>query len=271
MFKILGVILDDFAVKGRLPISNGVINPAIDDDVTALVLEAMVRRTEMGESSTVRRRDSSYRRCLGWTSDVGRKLDSEAVVNTAFSNLFHKFIQSALEFFKDKTLAEAIQATAPGKVSVTTLTTIGDTIDLLRKTFDAFDYGRNYANTLSGVVWTIAGMALVREIRTTLGIPPEYDDPEEYLSAAYELLVMGRPITSIETNRYIIHRVCANNARDIILDLQVLDHKNRVTLEAWLTLIEDKIEGYRTAYRTLTGVDLGMPATAGTAIIEQQV
>lgn len=275
IFKILGVILDDFATKGKIPISNGVVDPGIQDDVIAIVLESMVRQTKMGLSSTVRDRDSSYRRCLGWTSDVGRKLGLEAVVNSGFNNLFHKFIRSALEYYKDKRLAVAIQAAAaPGKPSVATLITISDTLDLVKKAFDPFDYGRNYSNTLNGIVWVVAGMALIRDLKETLGIPPAYDKPYEYIPAAYDLLVMKRQITPSETNRYTVHRECADDARDILLDFEVIDHTDTSTggeLERWLNIIEDKIEGYRTAYRSLTGVDLGMPPAPGTPTVEQQV
>lgn len=262
IFKILGVILDDFATKGKYPIPN--------DGKTAAVLETMVRLTKMGLSSTVRDRDSSYRRCLGWTSDVGRKLNLETVVNTAFNNLFHKFIQTALEYYKDKRLAVAIRGAAvpAPPPSVATLITIGDTIDLLKKAFKPFDLGRNYLNTLSGIVWVIAGMDLIKRLRTTLGIPETLEKPHEYLSAAYDILVMGRPITPSEINRYKLHLECARDARDILLDIEVLDYTNREKLETWLELVEDKIEGYRTAYRSLTGIDL---ATPGTPTIEQQV
>lgn len=267
VIKILGVILDDFATKGKIPISN--------DNLTAIVLEAMVRQTKIGLSSTVRDRDSCYRRCLGWTSDVGRKLGVETEVNTAFNNLFHKFIQITLEFYKDKRLATAIKGiTTPGKPSVATIVSIRDTIDVLKKAFGPFNYGRNNTNTLSGIVSVIAGMALIREVRTTLGIPDEYEQPHEYLTAAHDLLVMKRPITPSETNRYTTHRECANNARDILLDLQVLNHQDTKTggeLETWLALAESKIEGYRTAYRSLTGADLGISPERGMPKIEQQV
>lgn len=275
IFKILGAILDDYAIKGKLPISNGSVNaPGVEnkDDLVTIVLEAMTRKTKMGLSSTVRDRNISYRRGLGWILDEGRKLNLDTVINTAFTNQFHKFIQIALEYYKDKRLATAIQAsTNVNRVSVATLTSIKDTIDLLRRTFDAFSYGRNYSNTLSGIVWAIAGMALIREMRTTLGIPSEYAEPDKFIQAAYDILIAKTSITPSETNRYDVHRDCAANARDILLDLEVIDIENakqNSDLEVWLTLVEDKIESYRTAYRSLTGIDLG---TSGTPLIEQQV
>jgi hypothetical protein len=273
--QILGAILDSYAFNGRLPISNGsldAVSPAIRDDITALVLEVMTRQVKTGMSSTVRDRASLYRTTLGWTSEAGRKLDLDTNLNTGFNTLFHKLIYHALEFYKDKRLAVAIRGSA-GPVappSVATLITIRDTIDLLTKRFEVFHYGRNYYNTLSGIIWTIAGMSVIRELATTLGIPPTFGSPDEFIPAAYDILVLKRPITSGEVNRYLLHKECAEKGRDILLDLEVIDHQNAAPegeLERWLTQIESKIEGYRTAYRTVTGVDLGVSPTP---VIEQQ-
>lgn len=271
--QVMGAILDAFASNGRLPISNGSIESGIKDDIMAVVLEIMVRQMKTGTSPTRRELESAFRRSLGWSSDVGRKFELSTEVNTGFNNLFHKFIFHALEFYKDKRLAIAIQGVAGGSArpSVATLITISDTLEVLKKRFEAFDYGRNYYITLNGIVWAIAGMSVIRELRPTLGIPPAYDDPSEYIPAAYDLLVLKRPVTSGETNRYLVHRECARNGRDILLDLEVINFQAKnpgEELENWLNQIEAKVEGYRTAYRTLTGVDLGAP---GTPIIEQQV
>ena len=264
--QILGAILDAFACSGRLPISNGSIEAGIRDDIVALVLEVMVRQTKMGMSSTVRDRLCLYRTTLGWTSDAGRRLNPDTEVNTGFNTLFHKFIFHALEFYRDKRLAIAIQGAAGGvaRPSVATLITISETLELLKNRFEAFDYGRNYYNTLSGIIWAIAAMAVVRELRTTLGIPPAFGDAHEFIPAAYNLLVLKRAVTSGGTNRFIVHRECARNGRDILLDLEVINHRDGTPggeLEDWLTQVEAKVEAYRTAYRSLAGVDLGASAT----------
>ncbi|MBI4523812.1 MAG: hypothetical protein HY695_08385 [Deltaproteobacteria bacterium] len=272
IFQILGAILDAFASNGRIPISNGSLEVGLKDDIIALVLEAMVRQTKMGMSSTVRDRAAAYRTALGWTSDVGRKLGLDTEVNTGFNSTFHGFIYHATKFYDDRRLAVAIRGTAVpvSPPSVATLITISDTLDVLKKRLEAFSYGRNYYNALSGIVWVIAGISIVRELRTTLGIPPAFGDPHEYIPAAYDLLVMKRPVTHGDTNRYTVHRECAKNGRDILLDVEVIDHLKRnpgEELDNWLTQIEAKVEGYRTAYRTLTGVDLGASATP---TVEQQ-
>ena len=269
IFKILGEILDAYAYSGKYPISNSSLNSGLNDDISAIILESMVRQMRTGAASITKDREVLYKRALGWT--LNRQLKTEPVVNTSFNNLFHKFIQIALEYYKDKRLATAIQAaTSSSKTSTATIVSIRDTLSILKKTFDAFNYGRCYYNTLSGIVWVIAGMALIREMKTTFGIPEGYKEPNDYIPAAYDILVEKRPITQSDINRYTVHRDCAINARDMLLDIQVLDLKDTKELDIWLDIVEDKIEGYRTAYRNLTGVDLGMPPSPGTPKIEQQ-
>lgn len=270
--QILGAILDAYATTGRLPISNGSLLAGIEDDIIALVLEVMVRQTKMGMSSTVRDRAGVYRTALGWNSDGGRKLNIDSEVNTGFNTLFHKFIYHALEFYRDKRLAVAIQGAAGGvaRPSVATLITISETVEVLKKRFEAFDYGRNYYNTLAGIVWTVAGLSIVRGLVDALGIPRTFGDAHEFVPAAYDLLVLKRPVTHGETNRFIVHNECARNGRNILLDLEVVNHRQAAPgeeLEDWLTQVESKVEAYRTAYRTLTGIDLG---TAASQTVEQQ-
>lgn len=271
--QILGAILDAFATTGRLPISNGTLDSGVKDDVTALVLEVMVRQTKMGLSSSVRDRGALYRTAIGWESPLARGLGLDTEVNSGFSTLFHRFIFNALEFYRDKRLAVAIQSAGTPRASVATLVTLSDTIDLLKKRFEMFDYGRNYYNTLAGIVWTIAGMSVIRELRGTIGIPSAaFDNPYEFIPAAYDVLVLKRPYSRAELNRYDVHRTCAINARHILLDLEIVDHRDTdpITgqLDRWMAQIENKVEGYRTAYRNLTGVDLGASASSQ---VEQQV
>lgn len=270
IFKILGALLDDFASKGRFP--TDISDP--NNELTAIILEAMVRQTKTGLSSTVRDRDSTYRRAIGWTSESGRKLGIDSQTNNAFNNLFYKFIQNALIYYNDRRLATAIQGTAANaKPSTQTLVSIGNTMILLKRAFEPFLYGRNYYNTLSGIVWTIATIDLVKNLRGSLGIPAAYEQPYEFIPAAYDILVAKRPITPAEENSYELHKTCAENGRDLLLDIEVLtetemkDTSETGPLSTWLNLVENRVEAYRTAYRSLTGVDLG---EKGTPRIEQQ-
>jgi hypothetical protein len=267
--QILGAILDAFAGSGRLPISNGSLpQDTVRDNIAAVILEIMVRQTKTGMSSGVRDRASLYRTTLGWNTKIGSAMGVDSEVNSGFSTLFHRFIFNALEYYRDKRLAIAIQSTNTPRASVATLVTLQNTIDILTKRFEPFDYGRNHYNTLAGIVWTISGMSIIRHLRGTLGIPTAFDDPYEFIPAAYDLLVLKRPVTRGDINRYSIHRDCAVNGRDILLDLEVLDHSNTDSLQLWLDRVEGKIEAYRTAYRNLTGTDLG---ASSSPMIEHQV
>lgn len=267
--QILGAILDAYAGSGRLPISNGSLRgDTVEDNMTAMILEIMVRQTKTGLSPGVRDRAATYRTSLGWNTKIGTALGVDSEVNNGFSTLFHRFIFNALEYYRDKRLAVAIQNTSTPRPSVATIVTLKNTIDVLKKRFEPFDYGRNYYNTLAGIVWTISAMSIVRQLRNTLGIPTSFNDPYEFIPAAYDILVLKRPVTRGDINRYSVHRDCAINGRDILLDLEVLNYQNDAELEAWLEDIESKIEAYRTAYRNLTSTDLGASASP---FIEHQV
>jgi hypothetical protein len=261
LFKILGAILDDYATRGRYPL--------LSQNPNAGILEVMVRLVKQGLSSTVRERDSTYRRCLGWTSEVGRKLGSEARPNEAFNTQFHKLIQLALEYYKDLRLADAIRGDlANAKPSVATLTSIKDTAKLLLDSLDPFAYGRSEANTLAGVAWAISALGITQKLVSSLGIPTNFTDPEKFIPAAYERLVLGRDPSSAESRRYTTHLEAARYGRRILLDLQALNLDDQENLKIWLMIAEESIEGYRTAYRTLTGMDLG---AAGAPAVAQQV
>jgi hypothetical protein len=255
--RMIGAVLDDFVTRGRFP-----LRPT---GAEGLVLEAMVREVKCGLSSTVRDRDTSYRRCLGWTSESGKGLENGTTPkNNAFNTLFHRLIQLALAYYREKRLAVAIQASAnAGVPSKATLTAIREVIGQLRTAFDPFKYGRNHTHTLAGIVWTLGALELLLRLRSQLGIPEPYSKPEELIPAAYDLLVPGaRPM---QGNRYIAHRQCAEAGRDILLDVQAFDFEGSTSsgpltdddLEMWLPLVESKFEIYRSAYRVLTGVDFG--------------
>ena len=136
IFRLLGIILDDYATKGTLPISNGSVKPDPDvtDDAAAVVLETMVRLTKTGESPTTRDRESAYFRGIGMTQGLGRQLGLDSQVNQAVYQLTNQFIYRAIQFYTDKRLAVAVRgAAAPAApASIATLTSISDTIVLLQ-------------------------------------------------------------------------------------------------------------------------------------------
>jgi hypothetical protein len=89
------------------------------------------------------------------------------------------------------------------------------------------------------------------------------------MQVAYNLLVGGGASTG-DSNRYSLHKECADRGRNLALDLEVINYKDANPggeLEFWLNSVEGDIEGYRTAYKSLTGIDLGAP---GAITVEQQ-
>ena len=253
--RMVGALLDDFVTRGRFP-----IRPS---GVEGLMLETMVREVKAGLSSTVRERSITYSRVLGWRNESGSRLDlADVPKNTSFNQLFHRLMLLVLGYFNEKRLAVAIQNTGSvGMPSRATLTSIRETIGQLRKSFDPFRYGRNHTHTLSGIVWTFAGLELVLRLRSQLGIPEPYDSADELIPAAYDLLL--GPGEKIQGNRYTAHRDCAEAGRAILLDVQALDFEQGILdeqdLEEWLRepRVESTFELYRSAYRVLTGVDVG--------------
>ncbi len=258
LFQILGAILDDYALVGRHPISSR--------QLPTVVVEAMIRELRSGLGSTTRDRDVAYRRCLGWTSEVGRTLGSEASPNRAFSAQFHRLIRLALQFYRDRQLAVAIRdVVTPTRASTATLIAIRDTMRVLQKSCEVFEYGRTYTTTLNGIVWTIGALTVIRDLRRDLGIPDSYESPWEYVPAAHGLLVEPGGFdrrSQPDPNRYFAHRECANAGRNLILDVEVLPINDRDfaspggLLEAWLDLAESSVEGYRTGYHSLTQINL---------------
>src|SRR5262245_910342 len=259
LFQILGGLMDDYATGGTLPIAN--------NSLAAFVLETMVRHLKTGSSSMQRERITAYRRALGWTTEAGRVLAVTSSTNTAFSQQFHRLIQSVLGYYDAKRIAVAINRTGQGGASVATETSITETVNLLRQSFRAMEYGRVHQDTLGGIVWAVGTLGLIYEMRDDIGIPKDYMQPEQLIPAAYDMLVLKRATVATDTNRYLTHATAATAGRRIVLDVQGLaaggSSASPADVRTWLEMEETEraFEDYRTAHRNLTGVDLGAPST----------
>jgi hypothetical protein len=173
----------------------------------------------------------------------------------------------ALGYYSEKRLAVAIQnsTTNAGKPSRATLVSIKETIGQLRKAFDPFKYGRNHTHTLSGIVWTLAGLELLLRLRAQLGVPEPFQTPDELIPAVYKLLIGTE--SQLQGNRYIAYRDSAEAGRAILLDVQGLDFEASGVLTdddlaQWLDDVEGTFELFRSSQRVLTGVDLGVASQA---------
>jgi hypothetical protein len=260
LFRMFAKLVDDYATTGQYPVESA--------NMTGLTLEVMVRQLKMGMASSVRDRAATYRRCLGWTTDVARGLSLATETSTAFDEQFHGFLQTALKYNADKRLAKAIQLTTTGASSAATRVSIKDTLVLLKESFAVFGYGRNYYNTLNAIVYAIATLDLVRNVRAQIGVPSTFNTANQYVSAAYYMLIEGKPAAESKPNRYLLHLSVANAARDLLLDIEKLDVDSVDAVGTWLDneIVEERVEIYRKAYRDLTGIDL----LESTARVEQR-
>jgi len=174
---------------------------------------------------------------------------------------FNKLLDYMLEYYKTKQLAQAIQAqngTTQPRSSVATQTSIRDTMNVLKQQFEPMQYGRNQINTFVGIATVHATLCLVNLLKTEIGIPDQYERPEEFVPAAYDILVNKRPVTLNDSNRFIIHDNCASYGYRLLTDIETADLNQLTTiatgstLDTWLNDVEGLVEGYRNAYGALT-------------------
>jgi hypothetical protein len=255
IFKILGVLMDDYNYRGKYTISgnrkdkNGNINnySALMDMVCSL--------HRIGIGSNIRDRICTYQRVLGVSIENNLGIESEH--NTGFMQTFNKLLDYMLEYYKTKQLAVAINNAGQTRSSVATQTSIRDTMNVLKQQFEPFQYGRNQENTFLGIAMVHATLCLLNNLRKEIGIPDQYERPEEFIPAAYDILVAKKAVTLNESNRFIIHDNCASYGYRLLTDIETADLTQFSTvstggsLDLWLDDIEGLVEGYRNAYSSL--------------------
>lgn len=246
IFKILGALMDDYNYRGKYTISG-----SRNNDYSAL-MDMVCTWHRLGMSSNLRDRICLYQRTLGVSIENNLGVESER--NTGFMGTFNKLLDYMLEYYKDKRLAVAINNASTGRSSVATQTSIRDTIKLLQQQFEPFEYGRNQINTFLGLATVHATICLLYNIRKEIGVPDQYESPDEFIPAAYDILVAKRAITLNETNRFIVYDNCASYGYRLLTDLQTIDMAQLQAsatggiFDLWLDDVEGWVEGYRSAY-----------------------
>ena len=259
IFKILGVLMDDYNYKGKYTISGSRADKNGNPNSYSVLMDTICSLYRMGIGSNIRDRITLYQRTLGVTIDNNLGIESER--NTGFMQTFNKLIEYMLEYYKTKQLAQAIQAQTLGatqpRSSVATQTSIRDTMNLLKQQFEPIEYGRNQINTFLGIATVHATLCLVNMLRKEIGIPDQYESPEEFIPAAYDILVAKRPVTLNEINRFIVHDNCASYGYRLLTDIETADLREfsviatGSTLDTWLNDIEGVVEGYNNAYKSV--------------------
>jgi hypothetical protein len=255
IFKILSALMDDYNYRGKYTLSG---NRGGKTEYSEL-MDSICTLYRMGIGSNLRDRVCLYQRVLGVSID--NNLNVESVHNKGFMQTFNKLIDYMLEYYKSKQLAQAIQVqsslTAPARSSVATQTSIRDTMNLLRQQFEPFEYGRNQMNTFLGIAMVHATLCLINMVRKEIGVPDQYDTPEEFIPAAYDILVTKQSITLNAVNRFIVYDNCASYAYRLITDIEVVNMSAFTTiavgssLDTWLNDIEGIVEGYNSAFKSV--------------------
>jgi hypothetical protein len=258
VFKILGALMDDYNYRGKYTLSGSRFNDKGNAINYSELMDMICTLHRLGVGSNLRDRICTYQRVLGVSIENNLGIESER--NTGFMNTFNKLLDYMLEYYKTKQLAQAIQAQTGNilpRSSVATQTSIRDTMNVLKQQFEPFQYGRNQINTFLGIAMVHATLCLVNMIKAEIGIPTQYDKPEEFIPAAYDILVAKRSLTLNESNRFIVYDNCASYGYRLLTDIETADltKLNTIatgsTLDVWLNDVEGLVEGYRNAYGTV--------------------
>lgn len=255
IFKILGVLMDDYNYRGKFTISGSRKDSNGDPNTYSVLMDMICTLHRIGIGSNLRDRICTYQKVLGVSIENSLGIESER--NTGFMQTFNKSMDYMLEYYKSKQLAQAIQSqngiTQP-RSSVATQTSIRDTMNVLKQQFEPLQYGRNQINTFIGIATVHATLCLLNMVRTEIGIPTQYEKPEEFIPAAYDILVAKRKPTQSESNRFIVYDNCASYGYRLLTDIETADISQLTTiavgstLDTWLNDVEGLVEGYRNAY-----------------------
>ena len=269
---MLKIILKDYEFEGFYPIPN--------NSLASVIMEVMTRETRKGVSSTLSDRYYNYYRIISnsppmliepsiyWLPSQSKEEIIRLGV-AGFNRLspsyldapLGRFFNTVLSYYRDRKITKAIQSQVDRNtpVDLSSIVSIISIIDIMKTRFKTFDFGRAYYNTLNAIIWFMAGLSLIWELRKFLGI--SYEDFYQFLSASYDIVHRGEiahTVTASNSTYFKLNHVCADSIRSILLDLEVLDLANTSEVETWLELVENKFESFRVAYLLLTGIDLAV-------------
>ena len=108
IFKILGVLMDDYNYRGKYTISGSRADKNGNVNSYSTLMDFICTMYREGTGSNLRDRICTYQRVLGVTIENNLGIESEQ--NTGFMQTFNRLIGYMLEYYKTKQLAQAIQS-----------------------------------------------------------------------------------------------------------------------------------------------------------------
>jgi hypothetical protein len=245
IFKILGALLDDYNYKGKYTMKTR--------EPYAVLMEHISTLYRMGIASSMRDRVCLYEKTLGLS--IENNFGMTTTQNEGFMKTFDGILKQALEHYAYRRLDNAIgAATAAARSSVATLNTIKDSLENLKTQFTPFYYGRNAINTFLGIATVYATICLLRLLKSDIGIPNQYEKPQEFIPAAYDILVMNKPAVNTDSNRFIVYDNCASYGYRLLTDFELINIDLLIPsptadnpINLWMNDIEPLVEGYKKA------------------------
>lgn len=249
IFKILGALLDDYNYKGKYTIK--------DNETYSVLIEHISVLYRMGVASNMRDRVSLYEKSLGLS--IENNFGMNTTRNEGFMKTFDEIIRQALEHYAYRRLDNAIGAGSGAvRSSVATLTTIKDSLENLKNQFQAYYYGRNTLNTFLGIATVYATICLVRLLKSEIGISNQFTKPQDFIPAAYDILVLGKPASNTDSNRFITYDNCASYGYRLLTDFECVNSSSfnptgnvDDPMNLWLNDIEPLVEGYKSALKSV--------------------
>lgn len=249
IFKILGALLDDYNYKGKYTMKN--------NESYSVLMEHISVMYRMGVASNMRDRVCLYEKSLGLSLE--NNFGMNVTRNESFMKTFDDILKQALEHYAYRRLDNAIGAGSGAvRSSVATLTTIKDSLENLKMQFQSYYYGRNTLNTFLGIATVYATICLVRLLKSEIGISNQYTQPQDFIPAAYDILVLGKPAANTDSNRFITYDNCATYGYRLLTDFEYIDSKNFSptgntddAMNLWLNDIEPLVEGYKSALKSV--------------------
>jgi len=251
--KISGKILGDLEFGGRFPVGY--------NQLTGYISQVMINEINKGMSSRRRQRTAVSLKMVGLRIDgsyAGLKLSDMQISQGMTIAL--QLVAKIEDFYNYRRVVQTIEAVAGKKESQQSLGSIRTSIELLRRSSEKFRYGTSAHNTVSSIVWKLAGFWLVLATSKETGVSQQTRF-EDIVDTARNTILSNKIGTTSEKSKTKIYLDCANDLTDIILCFLSKDDTYWKTsspdnLKIFLDIMEPVIEHFIASFKEATGIDL---------------